>query len=69
VEDGFAPDDLAPAVDRHYLRLYVRGELAPDTVRLVEDLVAMFRPWRTALDEVVLEEQGEPPALTGPPPP
>jgi hypothetical protein len=41
-------------VDRHHLRLFVRGELAPDTVRLVEGLVALFRPWPTALDEVAL---------------
>jgi hypothetical protein len=67
-EEGFAPDEMAPAVDQHYLRLYVRQELAPDTMRLVEDLIALFRPWRAALAEVLHQEQDQREPFKRPPP-
>ena len=59
---AYAPDAEAPPIDYRSLRALVRGQLDPEAVRAVAQLIAMYRPWYLALCEVLRQEPGPPPA-------
>ncbi len=58
IRDDFAPDFMAPPVDRDLVARFVRCELSGADREQVTDLIAAFRPWRLALRAALGEEAG-----------
>lgn len=54
-EIQYAPEDLAPPVDRDRLRAFVRRKLNPGERKQVLGLIGMFRSWHLAWGEVLRE--------------
>lgn len=58
IKEDFAPDRMAPPVDRDLIREFVGGSLTGDAREQVLDFLASFRPWRDALQDVLREGPG-----------
>jgi hypothetical protein len=59
IEIDFAPDELAPPVDRDRLRSFVRKEAAEEIVVEVCHLIGSYRSWYEAWRETLRAEAAQ----------
>jgi hypothetical protein len=48
IEICYAPDDLAPPVDRDWIRRFLDHQLPQDEAEVICCLIGSFRPWQEA---------------------